>query len=185
MERSRSAFAALGLLLACALAGCSSQDPVPKVAPASGMSESVSPSASDPASESATATPSKKARPVAVVRSWVAARNKALRGEGVDDVRELSAPSCRTCDGLIEPIEEIYSSGGHFDTAGWRIAKARLRSTGSSRAVVDAGVVMAGGTTVSEAGATPNEYPPERHMAVFKLQPSEKGWLVSFLGFLS
>jgi hypothetical protein len=170
-----------GLVLV--LAGCSEGDPEPRMAP----TESV---ASTPSTSAPTVSPSvdptvDPLSPEETVRAWVKARNAALQDGDTDAVRALSSSSCESCFGLIEPIEEIYSSGGNFETKGWRVAAAKERGVKSYRANVDTALVFAGGRTVSEAGAPPVRYGPEKHIVVFKLVRLEAGWRVQFLGFLS
>ncbi|NYD43268.1 DUF6318 family protein [Nocardioides panaciterrulae] len=126
MERSRSAFAALGLLLACALGGCSSQDPVPKVAPASGMSESAS------ASASASATPSGPVKPVmpaaakkhtaagaeAFVRFYWEMADYAQATGDTSGLSHLGSPGCKACHGGIRAIDVLYEQGGRIRGGG-------------------------------------------------------------------
>ena len=100
-------------------------------------------------------------------------------------MRGLSSEDCRSCDGLIAPIEKIYQAGGHFHTDGWAVVKAKLRRAGAGIAVIDAGITMASGETVNEVGDDPVRYPAEKHIVVCKLRPTDDGWVVTFLGFLS
>ena len=174
VNRSRPAIA-LGLAVpALVLGGCSGEHE-PRIAP----SESSSPAVSD--SASAQRPPS----PVATVRAWVAARNAALDSGDTGAVEGLSAKGCTTCSGLIDPIRRIYAAGGHFETSGWRVVKAKPRETAASRSVVDTAISMAGGTTITEAGGKPNTYPGGKHIVVFRLAWDSDGWGVKFVGFLS
>jgi hypothetical protein len=166
-----------GLVLV--LAGCSGDDPEPKMAP----TESV---ASTPSTSAPTVSPSvDPLSPEETVRAWVKARNAALQDGDTAAVRALSSSTCESCFGLIEPIEKIYADGGHFETKGWRVAAAKERGAGSERASVDTALVFAGGRTVSEAGAAPVRYASEKHIVVFKLAIVDDEWRVKFLGFLS
>ena len=180
MKRSRSALVALGLVVVTGLGsgvlgGCSGGDPEPRIAPSSPISASAS---KPPAASGGRG-------PVDTVTAWVAARNEALNGRGVAAVERLSSADCKTCDGLIRPIEQVYDSGGSFRTDGWRVIKAKAKVQNASRVRVDAGVVMSAGTTLPSQGASPNRYGAERHIVVFKLTRVGDSWLVSFLGFLS
>ena len=180
MVRSRTASVAVGLVLSTGLAtgvlaGCSGGEPKPRIAPSSPVSASASesPSASDDRG------------PVDTVKAWVAARNDALRGRGVSAVARLSSADCKTCDGLILPIKQVYANGGRFRTNGWRVIKAKAKSQNASRVQVDAGIVISSGITIPSEGASPNRYATERHIVVFKLTRVGDSWLVNFLGFLS
>lgn len=172
MNRCRPAIA-LGLAVpALVLGGCSGE-PEPRFAPSESSSSSVSASGQRPAS------------PVATVRAWVAARNAALDSGDTGAVEALSAKGCKTCSGLIDPIRRIYAAGGHFETPGWRVVKAKPRETAASRSVVDTAISIASGTTITEAGGKPNTYPAERHIVVFRLAWDSDAWGVKFVGFLS
>jgi hypothetical protein len=173
VNRSRPAIALA--VSALVLGGCSG-DPEPKFGPPESSSAS--------AASSSSPRPSPP-NPVATVRAWVAARNAALDSGETGPVEKLSAPDCRTCSGLVDPIKRIYAAGGHFDTAGWRVDKAKQRDTSASTIVVDTAISIAGGTTVTEAGAKPNRYPSEKHIVVFKLAQDSRAWAITFVGFLS
>jgi len=159
-----------GLLAAC------DDDPRPRIGPP----ESTSPAPTDPSSS----TP-ESLGPKETVRAWVEARNYALNTGDVAQVRDLSAASCETCTDLIDPIAEVYKEGGRFETEGWTIASSNVSKQKGRRAEVQVALDVAGGRTTESAGAKPVEYPPEKRIAVFKLNRIEKAWRVSFLGFLS
>lgn len=174
------AFVAGLLALPLVLAGCSSDDPEPKIAPPEISAPTVS--------ESPTATATEKPvedSPEDIVRAWVAARNQALNDGVTGPVQALSSASCRSCKGLIAPIEDIYDAGGHFETTGWRVVKAKQKQANVSRPVVNTALAFAGGSTVSTKGGEANLYPPEKHIVVFKLVRQSGGWSVDFVGFLS
>ncbi|HEU4812301.1 MAG TPA: DUF6318 family protein, partial [Nocardioides sp.] len=173
VSRSRTAFA-LGLVVPLlVVGGCSNDEPQPRIAPSESPSPTDSSSAPAPMG------------PVQTVRAWVEARNVALSTGDTSAVRELSHADCKPCEGLIEPIERIYAAGGHFETKGWSVVKAKLRKAHGATAVVDTGITISGGATVSEAGADPVDYQAENHVVVFRLRPVGDGWQLSFLGFLS
>jgi len=173
VNRSRLAFALALLAPTLVLGGCS-DDPVPKIAPPrDSPAVSGEPSPSDSAKD-----------PVATVKAWVDARNGALAAGDTSEVEDLSAADCRTCRGLIDPIKKIYADGGHFETTGWRIVKAKQREH-QQVMTVDAGVSIAGGVTVPEEGGAPNRYPPEHHIVVFKVKRQADQLVIGFVGFLS
>lgn len=103
----------------------------------------------------------------------------------LSDVRDLTASNCRSCDGILDPIQKVYDKGGSFSTDGWRVAAARIKSQSQRSATVPTGLVFAAGKTVPEAGAEPVSYGIERHIVVFKLAKTDVGWRVKFVGFLS
>ena len=98
--------------------------------------------------------------PEETVRAWVDARNLALQDGDTGPVRALSSAECRSCDELIKPIEQTYAAGGEFNTTGWSIAG--IEQVSSEPISMTAGIDIAGGFTIPEAGAPPVEYAPER-----------------------
>ncbi|GAA0970167.1 hypothetical protein GCM10009562_05560 [Nocardioides aquaticus] len=148
-------------------AGCAG-DPEPRFAPPSGEA---SPSASE--SEESELTPAE------TVEAWVAARNGALGSGDVLAAARLQSADCSTCANLIEPIVEIYGNGGRFETNGWQLKNV---SVNGNR--VEADVLIAGGTTVSSAGAAPNAYKPEMRRMFVVLGREGAAWRIERIGFL-
>jgi hypothetical protein len=176
VNRCRPAIA-LGLAVpALVLGGCSGE-PEPRIAP----SESPSPATS---SESTSADPS-PSNPVATVRAWVDAQNDALTTGDTEQLKVLSADPCQACDDFIEPIERVYRQGGYFRTEGWKVVAAKTRPGSHNPFVVNAGIVIAGGKTLTKEGAKPVVYGPDRRIVVFKVDEQRSRLVVSFLGFLS
>lgn len=169
------------LVLLCGLSACD-DDPTPNIPDetpsASSPTVSESPSPTEPTETPEALTPEE------TVRAWVAARNEALQDGNVEAARALSALDCRSCKELLDPIEEIYAAGGSFDTTGWTVA-GLSKPQGDDPIKVNAAMKFAGGTTVSEAGAEPMTYGPERHVIVFDLSGTEDGLRVSLVLFVS
>lgn len=174
MNRSRMAFA-LGLAAPFLVLGGCSDDPVPKVAPhesPSVVSESPSPTGPDRG-------------PVATVRAWVSAQNAAMRSGRTDRVRALSTSDCASCDGLVDPIDKVYASGGYFHTKGWTVDAAKVANSSGAGVKVNAAITIRGGKTLNSKGEQPVSYEVDRRIAVFKLIREQNEWLVSFIGFIS
>lgn len=156
------------------VAACSSDDPEPRVAPK--PSESVATTGST--------APAAVLSPEQTIRHWVNAQNTALATGDTAPLRALSADGCKGCDDFVAPIEQVYRDGGHFDTAGWRVAAAKARDKSANPIVVDVGVSIAGGRTVPKAGAQPVRYGPQHRIMLFKLVRSTGGLAVAFVGFV-
>lgn len=172
--------AAVAVALTLLLVGCSDDDPTPAPAP--------TPSGSASTSSTPTSTPSPTAAaasPVQTVKDWVAARNLAMVEGDLDPVRELSDPQCSSCADLIDPIEETYAAGGHYETKGWRVVHPKVTDEQDTKVQVVAGLVLAGGRTFHSSGADPVVYPPEKRIGIFKLAKSNDQWLVILIGFAS
>jgi hypothetical protein len=164
-----------GLVLV--LAGCSGDDPEPKMAP----TESV---ASTPSTSAPTVSPSvDPLSPEETVRAWVKAQNEALSSGDTSAARDLSATPCEACDGMLDPIDRVYAAGGHFETRGWKIDRLKLARTEKRRSVVNTAITIAGGRTVNAAGEPPVIYEVERSIVRFKLIRVDDQWFVSFIGF--
>lgn len=171
MNRSRMAFALVAPLLT--LVGCS-DDPVPKVAPHE-----------SPSATAVSGTKKPRLDPVETAEAWVEAQNVALHTGDTTALRQLSADPCESCDGFIDPIEQVYKNGGVFKTRGWTVEGAKARSRTGEPIVIDAAITIAGGKTMREDGAEPVIYKAEKHIMVFKVVSDGRGWAVSFIGFIS
>jgi hypothetical protein len=176
VKRSRLAIT-FGLVVpALVLGGCSG-DPEPKFAP---------PESSSPSAVSTSPSPRQApANPVATVRAWVEAQNDALRTGDTEELEALSADPCQACDDFIKPIQRVYRKGGYFHTKGWKVVAAKTRPGSKDPFVVNAGVSIAGGTTLTKRGAEPVVYGPDKRIVVFRVVEQESHLVVSFLGFLS
>ncbi|GAA4725174.1 hypothetical protein GCM10023350_04550 [Nocardioides endophyticus] len=119
------------------------------------------------------------------VRAWIDARNIALGTGDVSSVEALSAVGCTTCEDSLEPIRQVHADGGSFDTAGWEVVSARLKSRSGGKARVTAAINYAPGTTIPKEGASPVSYGLERHMVVVDLTRIEDQWRIRFFGYLS
>jgi hypothetical protein len=177
VSRTRAVLTAVALLSALALSGCTDDDPEPKFAPPS----SEAPTSPSSASTSAAAALS----PEDTVRAWVEARNDALSSGDVGSVQALSVAECTTCEDSLDPIRQVHEDGGSFQTAGWRVVSARLKSQKGSTARVTAAITYAAGTTIPRAGAAPVSYELERHIVVVDLTRVDDEWRVRFFGYLS
>ena len=170
-----AALAALVVVLGST--ACSDDDPEPKFAP---------PSASPTPSEPSTSVVSSSSDPVSVARAWIEAQNEALQSGDTSGARGLATENCRSCDGLIRPIEEVFEAGGRFVTKGWTVDKAKEARRTDTRATVNAAVTISGGTTYPSADAEPVEFKTERTILVFKLERAARDdWQIAFIGFLS
>jgi hypothetical protein len=123
--------------------------------------------------------------PEGTVRAWVDARNSALQDGDTTGVRALTHASCQSCIDLITSIEEVYAAGGSFQTKGWRVKASKTRNADGPHPRVTAGLVIAGGRTISEAGAEPVAYERDKRLAVFKVHQVDAAFVVDFVGFLS
>lgn len=180
MAGPRAVIAIATILLGATLAGCSEDDPLPRVEPSSPGSPS--------AATSLSPSPDPSPRPMSpeeTVRAWVKAQNQAMATGRTTTIESLSTADCRTCDQFIDPVVAVYRAGGRFKTKGWVVRGTNQRRPNGPNRVVDAALRFSGGTTVRRKGEDPVAYGPENHLMVFRLRPHGEGWRVSFAGFLS
>ncbi|WP_346385012.1 DUF6318 family protein [Nocardioides sp.] len=161
------------------VAGCSSDDPTPRISPTNSVATTASSSAP-------TTSPTASSRsPEQTVRAWVKARNAALQDGDTTAVDALAATGCEACQNSTDPIRQVYADGGHFETDGWRLVASRIKSASSGRATVATAIKYSAGRTVQEAGAQPVTYGVERHIVMFKLVTVSGDWRIGFIGYLS
>ena len=123
MIRTRWAIATL--LAGCLLAGCSEDDPEPKIDAEPTPSET-SPSATSSSASvntSPTVTPTPPVDPRAAVDAWLQAWTLAMTSGITDEVFGLSAETCVSCQRLIDQVADLYAKGGRLETEGWRASK--------------------------------------------------------------
>jgi hypothetical protein len=173
VNRTLAVIAALSVIPVLLVAGCTDDEPKPKFDPT-------------PSSEAPTSSaPAQSLSPEATVRAWVDARNAALVSGDVAAVEALSAPDCTTCQDSLDPIRQVHAAGGSFDTSGWKVVSARLKSQSGGKARVTAAINYQPGTTISSEGAAPVSYGLERHIVVVDLDRAPDRWQVRFFGYLS
>jgi hypothetical protein len=98
-------------------AGCS-DDPQPKFEPS--PSDSPSQSTSDPAEPKAWEVKSEKGA-VAFAEHWIDVFNAAKETGETAPLADLSSDSCKSCSNFVEFLNELYGSGGRFESNGWEV----------------------------------------------------------------
>lgn len=109
------------LVLVLGPAGCSSDEPEPKVAPSTPSSPSTSGVATAPTTPPE-ATDLTRAGAERFVDFWFRALSAGMVTGSTDDVARLSDEDCRSCQALIQQIDALYAKGGHVRTKGWVVA---------------------------------------------------------------
>jgi hypothetical protein len=176
VSRTRAVVTALLVIPVLLVAGCTDDDPKPKFEPTQSSETPTSPS---------TSASAQALGPEATVGAWVDARNTALVSGDVAPVEALSTTDCTTCQDSLDPIRQVHAAGGSFDTGGWKVVSARLKSQSAGKARVTAAINYQPGTTISSEGAAPVSYGLERHIVVVDLVGGPDRWQVRFIGYLS
>lgn len=172
VSRTRAVLVAL-LLSTAGLAGCTDDDPEPAPPPTTTAPTSPSTTADAPDD------------PEDTVRAWVEAQNDAMRNGDTRDVRSLSTGDCKSCDGLIRPVEQVFAAGGRFETAGWTVDHLKETMSIDGRSTVKAAVTISAGKTYQTADADPVAYEAQGSILEFRLARVDGQWRVSFVGFTS
>jgi len=109
---------AIGVAIAVlAFAGCS-DEPEPRFG-----DPTESPSASE-STTSAAAEPEpweekSKAGAVAFARHWIDVFNEAMLSGSTKEMRAISGPGCKACEGYSDQIDDLYAKGGRLEGDGW------------------------------------------------------------------
>lgn len=174
VSRTRTLLAAI-VLSALALGGCS-DDPEPRSdpGPAPPSTSAVSPSAAGEADD-----------PRQSFRTWIEARNEALHSGDTARVESLSTDDCGSCQNSIDPIREVHSKGGRFETVGWLVDSVTLENETEITAKLSAAITYAEGKTYPSANADPISYEEEHHIVLVKLEKLGGRWLLSEIGYVS
>jgi hypothetical protein len=107
---------AVAVVLPVLAAGCS-DDPEPKFEPSPSPTESTSSAAPEPKAWEVKS----EAGAVAFAKHWIDVFNHAQRTGETDSLQEISAPACGSCNGFVDMLEDLYESGGHLESKGWRV----------------------------------------------------------------
>ncbi len=59
--------------------------------------------------------------------SWIEGHNQALLHGDFGAVDALSLPNCKTCSEYLDPMRDVFASGGRFETEPWRIEGIKSR----------------------------------------------------------
>ena len=180
MVRTRSALAAL---LAVGLLGaCSDDDPEPDIADPTTSAISTPPTT---ATSAPTVPPTSSLGPEDTVRAWVSAWNLALDRGDTSGLRAFDADSCRGCDELIGPVEQIALAGGDFEGGIWKVDGLTTVHSTAKQTEINLGVDVSAGSTRPSAGASPTSYPATRHVLAFTLTEESQAWRISVIEVLS
>jgi hypothetical protein len=172
-----------GLACAAALAGCESNPspaPLPSESPPSASPSATStPSPTPPAMpDAAKGTGEKSAK--AFVRYYIGAVNFAMRTGNVEPVRSASSRGCRSCDGVAQNIEAVYSAGGRLEGRGWRVTALRpVSGQPKSKPILQIGVLVGPQDKFdSEQDANPEHFKGGQKLMTLFLARSSGGWHV-------
>jgi hypothetical protein len=110
---------AVAVVLPVLAAGCS-DDPEPRFEPSPSPTESTSSAAPEPKAWEVKS----EAGAVAFAKHWIDVFNEAMPTGDTRRLESLSASTCKTCMAFAERLESIYSSGGFYESPGWRILRA-------------------------------------------------------------
>jgi hypothetical protein len=171
----------LAALLAAATllaAGCSDDDPQPRLEPTPSASLTESPSPTEPSSSGTSATA--PATAVEAVRNWVRERNRALSSGDTGTLRALTDPGCSSCEPYIDLIEDVYRAGGRYESQGWKVDNAKELKP----LEVTAAITMSGGVMFATADASPDAYEEDKGIFRFRVKDRNGSKEVVFIGLI-
>ena len=139
------------------LGACSQEDPQPKFSP---------PSDSPSASESTPADPvvrpwekKTEAGAVAFAKHWMDVFSAAMLSGEVDELLALSGPNCEACKNVAHRLVAVYSTGGMYETEGWRVLESDAAVSRSGSASVGLRIRRSAETFRENAGGPKQSNP--------------------------
>jgi len=171
------------LLAGCLLAGCSEDDPEPRID--SGTPTTSDTPVSPSVSASPTVTPTAPLGPEETVRAWVGAWNEALKAGDTSPLRQLETGDCRNCSSLSSVIEDVMAAGGSFSGGRWSIVTAKVVAISDRRVKVNVAMAVDEGSTVNSAGEGPVHFDADKRIVVYELEESTGSWLIDAIELLS
>jgi len=171
-NRRRLAGAAVGLVVALLVSGCTGEDPA--TAPTS--SPTPSPATSPSASTSSAAPQAESAEDF--IRRWVEVN---ARMQNTGDTKEFLAMSrgCDPCASVAARVKGIYRAGGFVKTDGWSVVRVRER-TSSGRALAIVVEIDSSPTRYSESAQAAEENLPGGQLVErFDIQRDGQTWRMS------
>lgn len=171
--------AALLCLPLLAVAACSDDGDNGSPGPDGSPSASDSTSSSGPPELPSAARASDAAGAEAFARHWVDALNHASTSGDTTQLRAL-ADDCRACARMADGIDELYVSGGHLESSGWRVLRAGVspaRATGSF--VVRLRILRPAEATYASADSQPTFFKGGRQSYALELVRGGGSWRVA------
>jgi hypothetical protein len=115
----------------------------------------------------------------AFVRYWVEALNYAGVSGHVEVLAANSAPSCVSCNGVIQSIRKVHRHGGHYEGDGWSVDTIKYQPLQpGDRPVLTVGVDIAPQVLVAHKGATAKKFDGGPRSMTFRLERAGERWLV-------
>lgn len=171
-----------GIVLGLMLVGCNS-NPEPAPLPTEGVTSSATTTPTQsptPPTMPAEAEGTNKAAAKAFVRHYIDLVNHAMATGDVEPLRRSSAPSCSSCEAVIENIDGLYGAGGRLEGEGWEVTALQLVSRqGASRPIVQAGIMVHPQRRIAHQEAVPEHFDGGRNLMTFFLKRSAQVWAVT------
>lgn len=111
------------------------------------------------------------------LQSYVEMVNEGLRGEGVEDLAEVTDPQC-SCSGLVGMIRRGTAGGGEFVDATFTAEDLEVRSAEGSTAVVRARISVSAYQVRNPDGVLVDREPATSYRADYTLRTDGEQWRV-------
>jgi hypothetical protein len=185
VSRARATLTALTLIPTLLVAGCSDDDPEPKVDPPSSEApSSVSPS---PTATAPTMPPAAKGTDAAAAEAFVAfywdTVNYAQASGDVAPLKVL-ADQCKGCDSGVAFIEAAYADGGEIRGGGGTVSRLKtvfINREGENWAIVECRVRSTEQVVDRPGSGNDERYPGGSADLRIYLQPTTDSWAVRSL----
>ena len=161
-----------------ALAGCSDDESQAKPQdPTTSAAMSPSPNETGPTMPPE-ATTMDEASAEAFLRYFVSTINHAERTGDVTPLSEASDARCKSCQGIISTVEQLYADGGHLESNGWTVSGLTAYPDGSADEPVIAARVRISSQRAYSADGSVRRFKGGMQKADFGLQWRGDHWTV-------
>ena len=118
----------------------------------------------------------------AFVEMWVEQFSRAFISGDTGQVRDLAARDCKTCNGFVDLIDDVYERGGSIEGDPWRVRKTRTSGSPPDGMAAISADIFQPAQVVRRHGAAPLRTDPGEVTYLFELTYVD-GWKLTGLTF--
>jgi hypothetical protein len=170
VSRTRAVVTALSVIPVLLVAGCTDDDPKPKLEPPPETQSSRVPEGNDPRSEQA-----------AFVTAYFGTISDALSTGDPAPFLAMSSSSCVNCQTLADNVLTAYADGGHVEGGSWTARTPTFEQSDSLGDVWNVDVQTSRERWIGSDGQLVKTVRPSLQHFGVALEPAGQGWKVSEL----